>query len=125
MQWLQDPNHSNVDNLNNIRSAAIRHFKNKEKEYLEVKTDKLETNSKIKNIRDLYRDIINFKEGCHPISNIVKSEKGDLVTDFHSISAMWWNNFSQSLHIHGFHDFRQTEIHISGPLVPKFSASEV
>jgi hypothetical protein len=41
MQWLQDPNHSNVDNLNNVRSAASRRFRNKEKEYLEVKIDKL------------------------------------------------------------------------------------
>jgi len=98
MQWLQDPNHSNVDNLNNVRGAASRHFRNKEKEYLEVKIDKLETNSNIENIRDLCRDTINFKKGCHPRSNIVKSEKGDLVTDFHSISARWWNHFSQPLH---------------------------
>jgi hypothetical protein len=29
MQWLQDPNHSNVDNLNNISCEASRHFRNK------------------------------------------------------------------------------------------------
>jgi hypothetical protein len=124
MQWLQDPNHSNVENLNNVRSAANRHIRNKEKEYLEVKIDKLETNSKIENIRDLYRGIISFKKCYHPRSNIVNGEKDDLVTEFHSISARWWNHFSQPLHIHGFHDFRQTEIYIAGPLVPKFSASE-
>jgi hypothetical protein len=125
MQWLQDPNHSNVDNLNNVRSVASRHSRNKEKEYLEVKIDKFETNSKIKNIRDLYRGISNFKKGYHPRTNIVKDEKGDLVTDFHSISARWWNHFSQLLHVHGVHDFRQTEIYMAGTLVPKSSASEV
>jgi hypothetical protein len=26
MQWLQDPNHSNVDNLNNVICEASRHF---------------------------------------------------------------------------------------------------
>ena len=52
MQWLQDPNHSNVDSLNNVRSVASRHFRNKEKEYLEVKIDKFETNSKIKKISE-------------------------------------------------------------------------
>jgi hypothetical protein len=31
MQWLQDPNQSNVDNVNNIRCAASRHFRNKTK----------------------------------------------------------------------------------------------
>jgi hypothetical protein len=29
MQWLQDPNQSNVDNLNNLRQEGSRHFKNK------------------------------------------------------------------------------------------------
>jgi hypothetical protein len=51
MQWLQDPNQSNVDNLNNVRREASRHFRNQKKEYLRAKFDELETNSKIKNIR--------------------------------------------------------------------------
>jgi hypothetical protein len=50
MQWLQDPNQNNVHNLNNVRREASRHFRNNKKEYLKVK---LETNSKIKTIRDL------------------------------------------------------------------------
>ena len=29
MQWLQDPNQSSVDNLNNVRREASRHFRNK------------------------------------------------------------------------------------------------
>ena len=29
MQWLQDSNHSNVDNINNIRHEARGHFMNK------------------------------------------------------------------------------------------------
>jgi hypothetical protein len=49
MQWLQDPNQSTIDNLNNIRREAIRHFRNKKKEYLKAKTGKLENNRKIKN----------------------------------------------------------------------------
>jgi len=61
MQWLQDPNQSNVYNLNNVKHEASRHFRNKMKEYLKAKIDELETNSKIKNIRDLYRHIIDFK----------------------------------------------------------------
>jgi len=48
MQWLQDPNQSNVDNLNNARCEASRHFRNKKKEYLKTKIDEVETNSKIK-----------------------------------------------------------------------------
>ena len=55
MQWIQDPNRRNVDNLNNIRRDASRHFRNKKKAYLKAKIEELETKSKIKNIRDLYR----------------------------------------------------------------------
>jgi hypothetical protein len=29
MQWLRDPNQSNVDNLNNVRRNAGRHLRNK------------------------------------------------------------------------------------------------
>jgi hypothetical protein len=60
MQWLQDPNHSNVDNVNNLRHEASRYCRHKKKEYLEAKIDELETNSKIKNIRDLYKGINDF-----------------------------------------------------------------
>jgi len=48
MQWLQDSNQSNVDNLNNVRREASRHFRNKNKEYLRAKFDELEIHSKIK-----------------------------------------------------------------------------
>jgi hypothetical protein len=48
MQWLQDPNQRNVNNINNARSEASRHFRNKMKEYLKTKIDEGETDSKIK-----------------------------------------------------------------------------
>ena len=63
MQWVQDPSQSNVDNLNNVRHEASRHFKNKTKAYLKAKIEELETNSKIKNTRDLYRGVNDFKKG--------------------------------------------------------------
>jgi hypothetical protein len=71
MQWLQDPNRSNLDNLNNVGSEAIRYFR-KEKEYLKAKIDELETNSKLKNIRKLHKGINDFKKGYQPGRNIIK-----------------------------------------------------
>ena len=44
-------------------SVASRHFRNKKKGYLKAKIEELENNSKIKNIRDLYRGINDFKKG--------------------------------------------------------------
>ena len=31
MQWIKDPSRSNLDNLNNVRRDASRHFRNKKK----------------------------------------------------------------------------------------------
>ena len=56
---------------------------------MRAKFEELETNSKIKNIRGLYRGINDFKKGYQPRYNIVKDEKGELVADSHSIVARW------------------------------------
>jgi len=66
MQWMHDPSQSTVDNLNNVRHDASRHFRNKKKEYLKAKFEELENNSKVKNIRDLNRGINDFKKGYQP-----------------------------------------------------------
>jgi hypothetical protein len=55
MQWVQNPTQSNVDNMNSVRCKASRHLRNKKKEYLKAKIEELETNSKIKYIRSLYK----------------------------------------------------------------------
>jgi hypothetical protein len=47
MQWLQDPNQSNIDNLNNVRYETSRHFRNKKNDYLKDKFDELETNIRL------------------------------------------------------------------------------
>jgi hypothetical protein len=52
-------------------------------------------------------------------------EKGDLVTDSHSILARWRNHFSQLLNVHGVSSVKQTEIHTAEPLVPEPSTFEV
>ena len=116
-QWAQDPSQSNVDNLNNVRRGARRHFKNK-KEYVRAKIEELETNSKIINISDCKGGINDFK-GYRPRTNIEKEEKDDLVADSHSILTMQRSHFSQLLNIHGVNDVRQTEIHTTEPLVPE------
>jgi hypothetical protein len=63
LHWLQDASQINGDNLNSIRREASRHFRNKMRDYLKDKVNELATNSKNKNIRDLYRGINEFKKG--------------------------------------------------------------
>ena len=97
----------------------------KEKKYLKAKINKLETNRENKNFRNLYRGISDFQMGYQPRTNIVKDEKGHLITDSHSILARWRNHFSQLLNVHGVNNVRQTEIRKGEPLVPQPSALEV
>jgi len=51
-------------------------------------------------------------------------EKGDLITDWHSILARRRIQFSQLLNEYGVIDVRQTEIHTSEPLLAEPSAFE-
>jgi hypothetical protein len=62
-QWLQDPSEINGVNMNNVRHETSRFFRNKKREYLKDKINEFATNSKKKNIRDLYRGINEFKKG--------------------------------------------------------------
>ena len=91
---------------------------------MKSKIEEFETNSKIKNIRGLYRDINDFKKGYQPRNNIVKDESCDLVSNSHSILATWKNYFSQLLNVHGVNDVRQREIQTAELLVPDTSAFE-
>jgi hypothetical protein len=91
LQWLQDPSDANEDNLSDVRWEASSHFRNKKREYLKNKINKLESNSTNKNIRDLYSGINEFKKGHQPRTNLVKDEMGDLLADPHKILNRWKN----------------------------------
>jgi hypothetical protein len=82
------------------------HLRNKRREYLRDKIDELATNSKNKNIRDLYRRMNDFKNGHQPRSNLVKDENGHLLADSHNILKRWKNYYSQLSNVHGGSDVR-------------------
>ena len=50
-------------------------------------------------ISDFYRGISYLQNGYQSTTNIVKDEKGDLITDSHSILARWRNHFSQLFNV--------------------------
>ena len=85
---------------------------------MKANIDELESTSKIKKIRDLYRGINVFQKGYQPRNSVVKDEKGDLVIDSHSILTRWRTHFCQLLKVHGVNDVKQTEIHTAKPLEP-------
>jgi hypothetical protein len=85
LQQFQDPSEINGDILNNIRREVSKHFRHKEREYLKNNINELATNSKKKNIRDVYRRINEFKRGYQLRSNLVRDENGELLADSHNI----------------------------------------
>ena len=64
---------------------------------MKAKINELETNSKNKNVRDLYSSISDFKEGYQPRT---KDEKGDVVAYSLNILAIWRNHVSQLFIVH-------------------------
>jgi hypothetical protein len=122
---LQDRNEANEDNLSDVGREASRHLRNKKREHLKDRINELESNSKNKNIRDLYRGINEFKKGYQPRTNLVKDERGDLLADPHKVLNRWKNYFCQLLNVHGMGGVMQTEIHTAEPFVPDPSVSEV
>ena len=69
-------------------------------------------------IRDVCRCISDFKKGYQPRTSLVKDEKGDLVTEFHSILDRWRNHFSQLLNVHGVNYVSPRKIHAAESQVP-------
>jgi hypothetical protein len=86
---------------------------------LKDKINETESNSKNKNIRDLYRGINEFKNGYQSRTNLVKDEKVDLRADPHKIVNRWMNYFCQLLNVQKLEGIRQTEIQTAEPHVPE------
>ncbi|KAJ4433902.1 hypothetical protein ANN_16215 [Periplaneta americana] len=126
-KFLQDPVEVNRDNYFNKKREANRRLRNKKRDYLNEKLNDVETNSKNKNIRDLYKGIKEFKNGYQARVNVIKNENGDLFADAHSILNRWKNYFGQLLNIHrpNRNDRDEIEIQTAEPFISEPTLSEV
>jgi cell shape-determining protein MreC len=59
-------------------------FQEKKREYLKGIINEITTNSKNKNIRDLYREINKFKRDYEDRNDLVKEENDHLLADSHN-----------------------------------------
>jgi hypothetical protein len=91
---------------------------------LKDRINELQSNSKHKNITDLYGDINEYKKGYQPRTNLSKDERGYLLADPHNILNRWKYYFCQLLNVQGASGIRQTEMHTAVPFVPDPSVSE-
>jgi hypothetical protein len=101
-----------------VQREASRYFRNEKREYLKDETNEFATNSKNKNIRDLYGGINEFKNGYKLRNDLVKDENGDLLTDSRNTLNRWKNYFSQLLNLHNVGDVRQIVVLMAELLVP-------
>jgi bacillopeptidase F (M6 metalloprotease family) len=60
------PSEVSEDNLSNVTREGSRHFTNKRREYLKDIINEPESDSKNKNMKDLYRSITELKKGYRP-----------------------------------------------------------
>jgi hypothetical protein len=97
----------------------------KKGEHLKDRINELATNSKKKNIRDLYKGINEFERGYQHRSNLEKDENGDLLVDSHNILSRWKNYCYQLLNVHRVSDVTQIKIHTTEPLLPDLIPFEV
>ncbi|KAJ4438077.1 hypothetical protein ANN_14016 [Periplaneta americana] len=127
LKFLQDPVEENRDIYFNERWEASRTLRNKRRGYLKEKLNEIETNSRNKNIRDLYKGIEEFKNGYQARVNVIKDENGDLLADSHSILNRWKNYFGQLLNVHrpNRNYWDEIEIQTAEPFIPEPTRSEV
>jgi hypothetical protein len=83
------------DNKSNIRSENNKIFGNEKREYLKVKINELETNSKNKNVRNLYTGTNGFKKCQEPRTNLVKAQNYNILEDSCNNLNSRRNYFSQ------------------------------
>jgi hypothetical protein len=95
------------------------------RESLKGKINELETNKRNKNIRDLYRGINEFKKECQLRINVIEDENCNLLGDLQNVLNRWKNFLNQVLNVHGVHDVRQKDVHMSEPLVQEPSLIKV
>jgi hypothetical protein len=63
----------------------------------------------------LHRNNSDFKNGHKPDTDAVNNEKGDLVTESHSILARWRNHFYHLLNAHGDNNIEHTAQPVPDP----------
>jgi hypothetical protein len=61
----------------------------------------------------LNRGINEFKKSYQLRTNIVKNEKGDMITHSYSIISRWKNYFSQLLNVYGVPELSASEVEVA------------
>ena len=83
------------------------------------KLSEIETNSKNKNIKDLYKVIKDFKKEYQARVNVIKNENEELLSDSNSVLNRWKSYFSRLLNVHEGNDVGEIQIQTAEPSTPE------
>jgi hypothetical protein len=86
---LQNPNDQTVDEFSNVRRDTCRTFGGKTRDYVKAKVNKLEENSKYRDIREMYKGINEFRKGYQPGAYVINKHDGTIVPDKTSKHIKW------------------------------------
>ena len=100
-------------------------FRKKERDYMKAKVNKLEENSKSKNIREMYKAINEFKKGYQPRAYVIKKQDGTIVAGTTSILSRWEQLFSNLLNDNQSTSHGGSEVFTAEPDIPEPSLIEV
>jgi hypothetical protein len=99
---------SDVDNASNVRQGAGTNCRKKSGNLWRLKLRNLKKNSKTIKYQRLVIEAVTWRR---PGTDRAMVEKGDLVTDCHSVLVRERNHFSQLLNVHEVNEVRHTAIH--------------
>jgi hypothetical protein len=92
---------------------------------MKAKDNKLKENSKNKNIREMYKGIIEFKKGRQPRAYVIKKHDGIIVADTTSILNRWEQFFNNLLKVNQCTSHEGSELYTAESDVPEPSLIEV
>ena len=74
-------------------------FRKKKRDYMKAKVNKLEENSKNKNILEMYKGVNKFKQDYQPRTCAIKKHDGTIVAGTTNILSRWEQFFSNLLNV--------------------------
>ena len=80
---------------------------------MKAKVNKLEENSKSKNIREMYKAINEFKKGYQPRAYVIKKHDGTILADATGILSRWEQFFSNVLNVNQSTSHEGSEVYLN------------
>ena len=86
---------------------------------MKARVNKLEEDSKNKNIREMYKGVNELKKGYRPRAYIIKKHNGTIVADTTSILNRWEQFFSNLLNVNQSTSHGGRKVYTAEPDIPE------